>query len=168
MNVENLKGQYGLQTEVAKARAAEQAKQEALAAQESMNQARIDAANSRAAGVQAGTTGRTGMIQNGLGSRQVNNDKLSRAKLLDTGKVEPTYPPTNGPMDTLKYYLGMGPYDRKRASENEAASLRGAATSNQPFADASDQDLRSALLAKQPDATEEELQAWIADLRGGR
>jgi hypothetical protein len=173
---ERVKGEYGLQTEAAKAKAVEQAKQEGVAAQEQMNNARIDAANSRAQAGQAGTTARVAMTQGDMGQRQAIGQREHQAQLLETGKVAPTPQPITGPLDALKHfigYAGVGPYANSNMAASQAAALRSQnsqAAAAPGVADVANyyklkfpgltgQQLAQQILSDQPDATPEEVQA---------
>lgn len=165
---EQLKGQYGLQTELEKAKQAEAQRLQQQTFTHGENEARNAAVSGRQEKTIAGQNLRSGNYQAGMAARQGIAQREARAKNLLAGKEQPEYPPTNGLMDNLKYYLGIGPYDRTTAAQKQAADLRAqnvGAVAN-PAAGLSFEEFAAQTIQKVPDATPEEIQQWFNELNG--
>lgn len=186
-----VEGEYGLRGEALKGRNAlevarmnreaagleRQTGREFTAGQNELNR---EAITGRQRETQGAITGRTQMGQQGITQRQNQARAEAQARALTERnasggyKTEPTYPPTQGIMDTLKYYLGVGKYDRDTAARDQANQIRSQALSDQPedpsslaasYADVPDAQLLSTIVQEQDGASPDEIQALVQEVQ---
>lgn len=95
--------------------------------QADQNRLNREAAFGRTQATQEGQNGRTSAVQSNITGRQQAGQAEGRARMLESGKVDPTYPKRNGMLDELQYMLGLGRFDKKTAASAEASQLRSGA-----------------------------------------
>lgn len=173
---ERIKGEYGMRTEEAKARQMNEARQlqnEFLANQ---NQTRETGMNQRAAATQQGMNTRGAETQGGMSGRLAASQAEGRARLYETKDTKGNYK-AEAPRPAGEGFFGRwvtGP-NQDTLQQQEAARIRSQGALNaftgggSPAAETmSDAALAQQIQQKRPDATPEQIQAWIAEFRGGR
>lgn len=188
---ERVRGEYGLASDRIRGSAAIEAARasadrlgmqlQASAENQRLNREAVDA---RTAANRSATDARAAAGRDATSARAVTKQQMSgaemRARALETGKAEPNYPPTNGIVDNLKSFFGLGQFDKTTAARNEAAQLRGGGAAAQPDNDImdaaqdyaqeaatmNDAQLRALIASEQTDATPEAQDALFRAIRG--